>query len=97
MIHMTDDADLGALLRRLRHTAGLSLDELAQASGVSVRAISDMERGRSRRPQSRTLALLADALKLSATDQNTLTATAFAPRNDTALPADTGDFVGRAA
>ena len=35
----------GGLLRRLRDDAGLTQDELAEAAGVSQRAISDLERG----------------------------------------------------
>ncbi|MEV0902832.1 helix-turn-helix domain-containing protein [Actinoplanes sp. NPDC049802] len=52
----------GDRLRELRHTAGLTMEQLAEASGVSVRAISDMERGHSRAPQPRTVAALAGAL-----------------------------------
>jgi pimeloyl-ACP methyl ester carboxylesterase len=47
---MPDDVPLGTLLRRHRRAAGLTLEELAAASGVSARAISDMERGRTRAP-----------------------------------------------
>ncbi|MFF5141146.1 NB-ARC domain-containing protein [Streptomyces sp. NPDC013157] len=54
----------GAMLRSLRRAARLTLEELSQASGVSVRALGDMERGRSRGPQRRTVDALAAALKL---------------------------------
>jgi transcriptional regulator with XRE-family HTH domain len=37
---------LGARLRDLRHGAGLTLVELAEASAVSVGYLSDLERGR---------------------------------------------------
>lgn len=40
------------------------MEQLAEASGVSARAISDMERGHSRTPQARTLAALAAGLGL---------------------------------
>ncbi|MET9883715.1 helix-turn-helix domain-containing protein [Streptomyces sp. NPDC006430] len=53
-----------ARLHALRTGAGLSQEELAQAAGVSVRALSDMERGRSRGPQRRTVQALATALGL---------------------------------
>ncbi|MER7764693.1 helix-turn-helix domain-containing protein [Streptomyces sp. NPDC097619] len=56
----------GALLHGLRMRAGLSQEELAHTSGVSVRALSDMERGRSRGPQRRTVRALAEALGLDA-------------------------------
>ncbi|MGW1521190.1 helix-turn-helix domain-containing protein [Streptomyces sp. NPDC002287] len=53
-----------ALLHGLRTKAGLSQEELAHAAGVSVRALSYMERGRSRGPQRRTVQALAAALGL---------------------------------
>ncbi|MFD0886476.1 helix-turn-helix domain-containing protein, partial [Streptosporangium algeriense] len=37
-----------ALLRAHRYAAGLTIEELAEASALSGRAIGDMERGRSR-------------------------------------------------
>jgi tetratricopeptide (TPR) repeat protein/transcriptional regulator with XRE-family HTH domain len=52
----------GARLRRQREACGLSQEELAARSGLSVRAISDLERGRTRRPYPRTVRMLADAL-----------------------------------
>ncbi|MFD8200509.1 ATP-binding protein [Streptomyces sp. NPDC059701] len=54
----------GALVHRLRTEAGLSQEELAHAAGVSVRALSDMERGHTRGPQRRTVQALAAALSL---------------------------------
>ncbi|MDD9381257.1 helix-turn-helix domain-containing protein [Streptomyces sp. ZAF1911] len=57
----------GEHLLRLRTDAGQSQEELAHAAGVSVRALSDMERGRSQGPQRRTVAALAAALGLDAT------------------------------
>ncbi|MFC0597627.1 ATP-binding protein [Streptomyces palmae] len=54
----------GELLRRLRTGAGFSQEELAHAAGVSVRAVANMERGRTRGPQRRTVQALATALRL---------------------------------
>jgi len=54
----------GLRLRHARLAALLTLEELAESSGVSVRAISDLERGRTRKPYSRTVRLLAAALGL---------------------------------
>ncbi|WP_407835230.1 tetratricopeptide repeat protein [Streptomyces sp. DSM 116496] len=62
----------GEHLLRLRTDAGQSQEELAHAAGVSVRALSDMERGRSRGPQRRTVAALAAALGLDATGSEEL-------------------------
>jgi tetratricopeptide (TPR) repeat protein/transcriptional regulator with XRE-family HTH domain len=56
--------ELGLRLRRARLSMPMTLEELADASGVSVRAISDLERGRTRRPYPETLRLLTAALGL---------------------------------
>jgi tetratricopeptide (TPR) repeat protein/transcriptional regulator with XRE-family HTH domain len=53
----------GSLLRQQRRAAGLTQEELAALSGLSVRAISDLERGSSR-PYRRTAETLAGALGL---------------------------------
>jgi tetratricopeptide (TPR) repeat protein len=45
--------------------AGLTQEELAARSGLSVRAIREMERGRSARPYQRSVRLLAQALSLT--------------------------------
>ncbi|MFJ8160014.1 helix-turn-helix domain-containing protein [Streptomyces sp. NPDC096136] len=66
----------GALLHGLRTGAGLSQEELAHAAGVSVRALSYMERGRSRGPQRRTVRALAAALGLDAAGARELEHTA---------------------
>jgi len=73
---LVDDAGMGAdrlsafgdQLRRHRRAAGLTQEELAARAGLSVRAVADMERGRTARPYRRSVALLAEALGLSATD-----------------------------
>jgi tetratricopeptide (TPR) repeat protein/transcriptional regulator with XRE-family HTH domain len=59
-----DGTGFGAVLRACRLAAGLSQQELAEASGMSVRAISDLERGRARRPYPDSLHRLADGLRL---------------------------------
>ncbi|MFF2203525.1 helix-turn-helix transcriptional regulator [Streptomyces sp. NPDC058145] len=56
--------DFGQRLRLLRARAGLSQEALSHAAGVSVRALADMERGRTRGPQRRTVQALAEALGL---------------------------------
>ncbi|MDN3020544.1 XRE family transcriptional regulator [Streptomyces sp. S.PB5] len=71
----------GVTLRSLRRAARLTLEELAGLSGVSVRALGDMERGRSRGPQRRTVEALADALKLDAEERGRLRRLADAGRD----------------
>lgn len=58
--------DFGSQLLALRSRAGLSQEALSQAAGVSVRALADLERGRTRGPQRRTVQALATALGLDA-------------------------------
>lgn len=55
----------GELLRSHRHTAGLTLEGLAERSGLTARAVSDIERGRTTRPYPRSMRRLADALQLT--------------------------------
>jgi predicted ATPase/transcriptional regulator with XRE-family HTH domain len=52
-------------LRRLRTRAALTQEQLAGRSGLSVEAISALERGFRRHPRRSTLELLADALELT--------------------------------
>ncbi|MER5950360.1 tetratricopeptide repeat protein [Streptomyces sp. NPDC001904] len=58
-----DKQAFGRLLREARQRSLMTLEALAEASGVSVRAISDMERGQSV-PRQATLRELLDALGL---------------------------------
>ncbi|GAA1585693.1 XRE family transcriptional regulator [Actinomadura kijaniata] len=98
---MGGPATFGALLRSHRHAAALTIEELSDASGVSVRAIGDMERGRSRAPQRRTVAALAGALGLSPEERRALEDAvrtgrrrrSRAPLNE--LPRGVRDFTGR--
>jgi tetratricopeptide (TPR) repeat protein/DNA-binding XRE family transcriptional regulator len=57
------------LLRQLRVNAGLSQEELAEAAGVGVRTVSDLERGVALTARKDTARLLADALSLSGADR----------------------------
>ncbi|MFF7586037.1 ATP-binding protein [Kitasatospora purpeofusca] len=95
---------LGPLLRAHRHDAGLTLEELAEESGVSGRAIGDMERGHSRGPQARTVQALAVALGLDrAATEELLGAARAGRRRQQAtdapglcdLPPAVPDFTGR--
>ena len=66
----------GHLLKRQRQAAGLTQEALAARASLSVRAVSDLERGINHRPHADTLRLLAEALCLSAADQTAFTVTA---------------------
>ena len=63
---------LGALLRRHRAAAGLTQEDLAGRSGLSVRAIRGLERGEGHRPRPDTVGYLAGALGLSGGDLSAL-------------------------
>lgn len=63
-------SQFGRLLRRYRLEAGLSQEALAERARMSPFAISALERGYRRKPQLKTLSLLAGALALDA-DQAT--------------------------
>jgi transcriptional regulator with XRE-family HTH domain len=54
-----------ALLRKMRTEAQLTQEELAEASGVRPRTVSDLERGVAVAPQRETVRRLADALNLT--------------------------------
>ncbi|MFE9185378.1 ATP-binding protein [Micromonospora haikouensis] len=95
----------GPLLRTLRIAADLTLEQLAERSGVSDRAISDMERGVSQGPQARTVTAIAAALALSPEQHAALTGAARAGRRRgqpaaqgrCPLPRRVADFTGRRA
>ena len=57
-------ASFGDLLRQLRSAASLSQEELAARGGLSVRGISDLERGARSAPRLETVRMLADALEV---------------------------------
>jgi transcriptional regulator with XRE-family HTH domain/tetratricopeptide (TPR) repeat protein len=67
---------LAVLLRRLRAEAGLTQDELAAASGVSTRTISDLERAVNLTARKDTAGLLADALRLTGQERERFVAVA---------------------
>ena len=103
--------EFGRMLASFRLGRGLSQDELARGSGMSVRAIRDLERSQVEHPRRTTVALLADALRLSDTDREAFENAAAgwpgragelagAPRTTTGaepsqLPPDIADFTGR--
>ncbi|MEV6039973.1 helix-turn-helix domain-containing protein [Nonomuraea sp. NPDC052116] len=104
--HSITAPSFAEVLRRHRHAARLTLEQLAEASGVSARTLSDMERGRSKGPQHRTVSALADALGLADADRRQLVELAregrlrdrwARPTGLCELPRSVDDFTGRAA
>ncbi|MGW2459863.1 helix-turn-helix domain-containing protein [Streptomyces sp. NPDC001761] len=99
--------EFGQQLRDLRLRSGMSQEALSHAAGVSVRALADMERGRTRGPQRRTVQALAQALGVDEAGAARLEQSAAAgrprPRAATgptgsgtlALPRDIQDFTAR--
>src|SRR5262249_18308647 len=78
--------DLAALVRDGRQRAGLSQEALAARSGVAVRAISDLERGRSRGPPAATVEHLPRAAGLTGEQRRELMEAATATdREDAAV------------
>ena len=64
-----DGLSLGALIRTWRDRALLTQEELAGKTGVSVRTIRRLEGEPGYRPRSRSLRLLAEALRLGPLEQ----------------------------
>jgi predicted ATPase/DNA-binding XRE family transcriptional regulator len=58
----------------LREHAGLTQEELAHRAGMSVRGLSNLERGQVSRPRLRSLEALADAMRLDPTARRLLLA-----------------------
>ncbi len=96
-------AVFGDLLRQYRNAAHLTQEDLAQRAGLSVDAISLLERGERRRPYRYTMQSLADALGLSqperirfetAARMNAVEAEAHG-NEPTDLPSQLTPFIGR--
>jgi predicted ATPase/DNA-binding XRE family transcriptional regulator len=68
----------GTMMRELRIAAGLTQEDLAERTGLSVRGISDLERGARSHPRFETVRMLADALDLAPTKRADLIAAARA-------------------
>jgi transcriptional regulator with XRE-family HTH domain len=70
------DSGFGQLLRTLRARANLTQEALAERSGLSVKSISSLERGRRLAPRGSTVEYLAKALRLPQEDRDALFAAA---------------------
>ena len=79
--------EFGPLLKRYRLDAGLSQEDLAEHSSVSVDAISALERGARHAPRAETIALLVTALSLSTQQRDTLNAAVTRRRHPRDAPA----------
>jgi predicted ATPase/DNA-binding XRE family transcriptional regulator len=75
----------GAYLKVLRVTAGFTQEELAATAGLSVHAISALERGERRRPHMETVRALASALGLPDAARNDLVKAARAQAEESAF------------
>jgi predicted ATPase/transcriptional regulator with XRE-family HTH domain len=93
----------GAQLKALREAAGFTQEELAAIAGLSVHAVSALERGERRRPHAETLRALSAALDLSEAARAALLSSARAPARTaavdelrgTALPLPLTALIGR--
>jgi tetratricopeptide (TPR) repeat protein/transcriptional regulator with XRE-family HTH domain len=98
---MTEDTvTFGALVGTFRRSAGLSQEDLAKRSGLSVRAVGDLERGRTRAPHPGTVRRLAGALGLGEEDSARFRAAVDRPLSGrplapAQLPGPVRQFTGR--
>src|SRR6266576_1402272 len=95
----------GVQLKALREAAGFTQEELATIAGLSVHAVSALERGERRRPHVETVRALSAALDLTGPTRDALlvSARAAAPqaavgqRRDVSLPLALTALLGRDA
>jgi transcriptional regulator with XRE-family HTH domain len=80
----------GGALKRHRQRLAWSQEDLAEASRVAARTISDLERGVAQQPRSATIRMLAEALGLSGADLAAFRVAARAGR-ETGQAGDQGD------
>ncbi len=66
---VSEAVTFGSLLRRHRLAVSLSQEALAERAGLSAATIAALERGRRAAPRPETVALLGNALSLSAADR----------------------------
>jgi predicted ATPase/DNA-binding XRE family transcriptional regulator len=69
-------ASFGAQLKALREAAGFTQEELATIAGLSVHAVSALERGERRKPHVETVRALSSALDLTGAIRDALLASA---------------------
>jgi len=75
----------GAQLRALREGAGFTQEELATIAGLSVHAVSALERGERRRPHAETMRALSAALDLTGAARDAFFGSGRSPAQATAV------------
>ena len=94
----------GIQLRQFREAAGLSQEALAERAGLSLRGISDLERGLRTTPRLETVRMLADGLGLDDAQRTELLASRNTSNDirfhqithrSSALPVPPTSFIGR--
>ena len=75
----------GVQLKAFREAAGYTQEELATIAGLSVHAVSALERGERRRPHVETVRALSAALDLTGAVRDAFVASARAPADTTAV------------
>ena len=94
----------GMTLRQFREAAGLSQEELAERAGLSLRGISDLERGLRTTPRLETVRMIADGLGLNeeqridilnARNSSAGSRPSLIPTKIHKLPVPTTSFIGR--
>ena len=89
-MRIRDAGSFGAHLKGLREAAGFTQEELATIAGLSVHAVSSLERGQRRRPQLDTVRALAGALELDTDARGALFERARTTASDTVVEELTG-------
>ena len=98
--------DFATVLKRLRVASGLSQEALAERAAISAQAVSALETGLRKSPYPKTIALLADALRLdeharaqlveaAAAGKTAREAAADATSSNGKLPQRLGAIIGR--
>src|SRR5262252_7761245 len=75
----------GAQLKALREKAGFTQEELATIAGLSVHAVSALERGQRRRPHVDTVRALSAALDLTGAPRDAFVESSRAPAHNAAV------------
>lgn len=65
---VAEGSDLGARVRRLRATAGMTQQQLAVAAGLAVSNVAQIEQGKIPDPRLSTLRALAKAMGVTVSD-----------------------------